>query len=209
MMCSFSVVEKGIAVRPASGVPASDGFVDIGALNERLPKSMKLYSIFADQFGKNAYSTPIPNNPPVCVPLPLAFTVKVVPPTPRVLPTLKLASSQAKSALYVDQSSVECDHSHSAGDIGNPTVFDCAIKHQEARRVSLQIGGIVVAFDANNEYACSPVIASLDAAEEAVRHSGVSGTVAATVVRVMAVIAGPTLVNTSFVPNPAPPLAPI
>ena len=29
------MVEKGIAVRPASGVPASDGFVDIGALNER------------------------------------------------------------------------------------------------------------------------------------------------------------------------------
>jgi hypothetical protein len=48
-------------------------------------------------------------------------------------------------------------------------VFDCAIEHQEARRVSLQIGDIEVAFYANNEYAGSPVIASLDAAEEAVR----------------------------------------
>ena len=84
---------------PASGVPASEGFVDIGALNERVPKSMKLYSIFADQFGKNAYSTPIPNNPPVCVPLPLAFATMVVPLTLTVLLALKFDPSQATPPL--------------------------------------------------------------------------------------------------------------
>jgi hypothetical protein len=49
----------------------------------------------ADQFGKNAYSTPIPSHPPVCVPLPLAFAAKLIPPAVMLLPTLKLDPSQA------------------------------------------------------------------------------------------------------------------
>ena len=44
-----------------------------GKFKVRVPKSSKLYSIFADQLGRNPYSMPVPSNTPKRVSLALAL----------------------------------------------------------------------------------------------------------------------------------------
>ena len=72
-----------------------------------------------------------------------------------------------RTTLDVDQRLVESDDAESRRDIADPVVFGAASVKDDAGGATLESRAVEVALDTEHERPCLPVVASLNAAEEA------------------------------------------